>query len=441
MRNMINAKSNQLFNKALRWIPGGVNSPVRAFKSVGNVPPYIARAKGSHIWDVDGNEYIDYVGSWGPMILGHTHPVVVEAIQKAAEKGTSYGANCEVEIEMAEKICRLVPGVEMVRMVNSGTEATMSAIRLARAYTNRDKIIKFSGCYHGHGDSFLIQAGSGATTLGIPGSPGVTSATAKDTLNAEYNNLKSVEQLIHEFDGQIAAIIVEPVAGNMGVILPEPDFLKGLRKLTSEHGIVLIFDEVITGFRVSLGGAQEYYQVIPDLTTLGKIIGGGLPVGAYGGKKEIMEMLAPEGPVYQAGTLSGNPLALAAGCATINLLEQGDVYKELRKKATVLFTGMKENFINTGIPVVGSSVESMGCFFFSESRVTNYEDVKRSNTELFAQYHKLMLEKGIYLAPSQFEATFVSLAHTQDDIDKTLEIHFLVCKKLGLVNGLTFIAI
>lgn len=427
---MNNQKSQRLFEKAMKHIPGGVNSPVRAFKSVGNIPPYITRANGSRVWDVDGNEYIDYMASWGPMILGHAHPDVVEAIRKSAERGASFGANCEVEIQLAEKICQLVPGIDMVRMVNSGTEATMSAIRLARAYTKRDKIIKFTGSYHGHGDSFLIEAGSGATTLGIPSSPGVTGAIAGDTLNAEYNNIESVRNLAGQFPEQIAAIIVEPVAGNMGVVLPEPGFLGSLRKIANEHHFLLIFDEVITGFRLAPGGAQEYYNVTPDLTTLGKIIGGGLPVGAYGGKKEIIEMLAPVGPVYQAGTLSGNPLALSAGLKTLELLEQREVYSRLREKANYLFRRMADNFKQAGIPVVANSLESMGCFFFNQGMVTNYDEATKSDTELFGRYHQKMMQQGVYLAPSQFEATFLSLAHTKEDLDRTLEVHGRVCRGL-----------
>jgi len=423
-------KSMELFERAEQVIPGGVNSPVRAFKSVGTTPPYIARAKGSHIWDVDGSEYIDYVSSWGPMILGHGHPKVVDALNKAAANGTSYGANCEIEVKMAEKICQLMPGVEKVRMVNSGTEATMSATRLARAYTKKEKIIKFAGCYHGHADSFLIEAGSGATTLGTPSSPGVTQSIASDTLNAEYNNLESIETLIEKTPGQIAAIIVEPVAGNMGVVLPEPGFLGSLRKLADEHGFLLIFDEVITGFRIALNGAQGYYNVIPDLTTLGKIIGGGLPVGAFGGKKEIMDYLAPKGPVYQAGTLSGNPLALTAGFTTLSILEKEDIYASLKTNATSLFSEMKKNFEEASIEVVGNSVESMGSFFFKQGIVLTYQDATESDTELFSKYHQLMLEHGIYLAPSQFEASFVSAAHSQDDLDKSLDVHRKVCQNL-----------
>ena len=423
-------RSNLLFDRARRVIPGGVNSPVRAFKSVGGIPPYIVRAKGCRLWDADGNEYIDYVSSWGPLILGHAHPAVVEAIHQTARRGTSYGANCEIEVQMAEKICQLVPGIEMVRMVNSGTEATMSAIRLARAYTKRNKIIKFAGCYHGHGGSFLIQAGSGATTLGIPSTPGVTPATAHDTLNATYNDLSSVAEIFAAHPGDIAAIIVEPVAGNMGVIPPESGFLEGLRKLADDNGSLLIFDEVITGFRLSLGGAQAFYGVTPDLTTLGKIIGGGLPVGAYGGRRDIMQMLAPEGPVYQAGTLSGNPLALTAGLVTLTLLEKQDPYPVLRQRAQYLFSRMADNFREAGIPVYATRVESMGCFFFTGEEVKNYSDATAADTERFARYHRLMLENGVYLAPSQFEATFVSLAHTQEDLDKTLEIQRRVLKQL-----------
>ena len=423
-------QSQRLFDRARQWIPGGVNSPVRAFKSVGGTPVFISRALGSRIWDVDGNEYIDYVGSWGPMIAGHAHPRVLEALNQAAQRGTSYGANCEIEVKMAEKICQLVPGVEMVRMVNSGTEATMSAIRLARAFTRREKIVKFAGCYHGHGDSFLIQAGSGATTLGVPSTPGVTRATAANTLIAEYNDPDSVAALYERYPDQIAAIIVEPVAGNMGVIPPKPGFLDSLRRLADEHGSLLVFDEVITGFRIAPGGAQQYYSVLPDLTTLGKIIGGGLPVGAYGGRREIMALLAPEGPVYQAGTLSGNPLALTAGYTTLHILEGEGAYESLREKASFLFSGMQENFREAGIAVYGTAVESMGCFFFTDRAVANYEDAKTSDTTRFAEYHRLMLEEGIYLAPSQFEATFVSLAHSQDDLERTFEAHRRAVKNL-----------
>ncbi|RKY92326.1 glutamate-1-semialdehyde-2,1-aminomutase [candidate division KSB1 bacterium] len=416
-------RSTNLFERAQKVIPGGVNSPVRAFKSVGGKPPFIARAWGCKVWDVDENEYIDYVGSWGPMILGHAHPRVIEAIQRAAANGTSYGANCEIEVRMAELITQLVPSIEMVRMVNSGTEATMSAIRLARAYTGRDKIIKFAGCYHGHGDSFLIKAGSGAMTLGVPSTPGVTPRTASDTLNARYNDLQSVRELVNSYKNQVAAIIVEPVAGNMGVILPQDGFLQGLRGIADQEGIVLIFDEVITGFRLGMGGAQAYFDVQPDLTTLGKIIGGGLPVGAYGGKKAIMEMLAPQGPVYQAGTLSGNPLALTAGYETLQILQEQDVYPQLRQKAEFLFNGLKENFKSVGLNFTVNWIESMGCLFFTTGPVTNYDEALGADTQLFAHYHAAMLKQGIYLAPSQFEATFVSLAHTQEDLEKTLEIH------------------
>lgn len=427
-------ESEKWFAEAQKVIPGGVNSPVRAFKSVGGTPPYIIRAQGSRIWDADGNEYIDYVASWGPMILGHAHPAVIEAVRKTALDGTSFGANCPLEVEMARKICQLVPGVEMVRMVNSGTEATMSAIRLARAATKRSKIIKFAGCYHGHGDSFLIQAGSGATTLGVPSTPGVTPATAADTLIAKFNDIASVEAHFNAFPEEIAAIIVEPVAGNMGVIPPEEGFLQNLRQLCDRYGALLIFDEVITGFRLALGGAQEKYGVLPDLTTLGKIIGGGLPVGAYGGKAEIMRLLAPVGPVYQAGTLSGNPLALAAGLKTLQILEQENPYAELREKANFLFKGMAENFREAGIPTVPKAVESMGCFFFTTGDVRNYQQATQSNTSLFARYHRRMLENGIYLAPSQFEATFVSTAHSKEDLEKTLEVHRRVCKELSGSN-------
>ena len=422
--------SEHLFGRANKVIPGGVNSPVRAFQAVGGQPPYIAKAKGSRLWDVDGQEYIDYVCSWGPLILGHANPRVVDAIQKAASQGTSFGANCEQEVQMAELITRCVPGIDKVRMVNSGTEATMSAVRLARGFTGRSKVIKCAGCYHGHADSFLSQAGSGAMTFSVPDSPGVTAGTVQDTLNAHFNDEKSVEKLILENQNNVAALIVEPVAGNMGVIPPHPDFLPALRRLADEHDIVLIFDEVITGFRLGLGGAQEFYNVTPDLTTLGKIIGGGLPVGAFGGRAEIMDHIAPKGPVYQAGTLSGNPLALTAGLATLTEIQKDNFYANLQSNADALFSEMHANFKEAGFNWVANQVTSMGSFFFSDEPVTDYDSAKRSNAELYNKYVKGMLENGIYLAPSQFEATFVSSAHTDEDFDKTLKVQRKMLKSL-----------
>jgi len=419
---MTTQRSDALFEQAKRRIPGGVNSPVRAFKSVGRNPVFIQRAAGSKIWDVDGNEYIDYVGSWGPMILGHAHPRVVEALKRAIKDGTSFGAPTELEINVAELICAMVPSIDMVRMVNSGTEATMSAIRLARAFTNREKIIKFEGCYHGHGDSFLIKAGSGAMTLNVPDSPGVTTGVAAGTLNATYNDLVSVRALVAQNPGQVAAIIVEPVVGNMGCVPPQPGFLEGLRALCTKEGILLIFDEVMTGFRLARGGAQELFDIRPDLTTLGKIIGGGLPVGAYGGKREIMEMVAPSGPMYQAGTLSGNPLAMSAGYETLRILqEEKDFYVELEQKASRLADGIRDAIKGLGLSLVQNRVGSMSTLFFTDKPVTNYKSAAASDTARFGLYFREMLRQGIYMTPSQFEAGFVSIAHTDADIDRTLE--------------------
>jgi glutamate-1-semialdehyde 2,1-aminomutase len=413
--------SERLFERAQQTIPGGVNSPVRAFTSVGRSPLFIARARGSKLWDVDGNEFIDYVGSWGPMILGHAHPAVVEALQKAIVDGTSFGAATLREIEMAELIAKLMPSIEMVRMVNSGTEATMSAVRLARAFTKREKIIKFEGCYHGHADSFLISAGSGAMTLGIPDSPGVTQSIAADTLTATYNDLQSVRRMIDAHPGQIAAMIVEPIVGNMGCVPPADGFLQGLRTLCTTHGIVFILDEVMTGFRVAPGGAQQLYNIEPDLTTLGKIIGGGLPVGAYGGKKEIMKLIAPSGPVYQAGTLSGNPLAMAAGLETLRILNATpDVYIVLEERAAQLAEGMKQIIDRHHLPLTQNRVGSMFTLFFTHERVTDFTSAKRSDTARFGRYFNAMLGKGVYLAPSQFEAAFISTAHTRGEIEHTL---------------------
>jgi glutamate-1-semialdehyde 2,1-aminomutase len=418
---MNSKKSDELFLRAEKRIPGGVDSPVRAFRSVGRNPLFIARASGSKLWDVDGNEFIDYVGSWGPMILGHGHEKVLEAIRVAAADGTSFGAATAREVEMAEMISAMVPSIEMVRMVNSGTEATMSAIRLARAFTGREKIIKFEGCYHGHADSFLIKAGSGAMTLGIPDSPGVTRSTGNDTLTAQFNNLGSVQQLVDAHPGQIACIIVEPIVGNMGCVPPVQGFLEGLRSLCTKHGIVLIFDEVMTGFRVAPGGAQELYKIVPDLTTLGKVIGGGLPVGAYGGKKEIMKMIAPSGPVYQAGTLSGNPLAMAAGLATLRILvETPGIYTKLEEMSSRLENGIKRVIERRNLPMVQNRVGSMFTLFFTPTGVVDYTTAKSSDTKKFAVYFGAMLDRGVYLAPSQFEAAFLSTAHTASDIDKTI---------------------
>lgn len=426
-------KSIAAFERAQKSIPGGVNSPVRAFKSVGLNPVFVQNAKGTTITDLDGNQYIDCLASWGPMLFGHAHPRILKAISDAAVNGTSFGAPSQYETVMAEMIIRMVPSIEMVRMVSSGTEATMSAIRLARGYTGREAFVKFAGNYHGHGDSFLIKAGSGAMTLGIPNSPGITKGTAKDTLMAEYNNLASVEVLFGEKGGDIAAVILEPVAGNMGVTVPTREFLQGLRDLCTKYGALLIFDEVITGFRLAKGGAQEYFGVMPDLTTLGKIIGGGLPVGAYGGRKEIMEMMAPVGPVYQAGTLSGNPLAMAAGIAMLTMIEETkDLYSGMERKAARLEEGIRQNLRATGVKGVINRVGSMMTLFFtSAQQVTNLEEAMTADTELYAKYFKLSLESGIYLAPSQFECLFVSYAHTDAEIDFMIDANLQALKQMN----------
>ena len=418
------------FERAQKVIPGGVNSPVRAFKSVGMNPVFVKQAKGTTITDLDGNQYIDCLASWGPMLFGHAHDRILKAVGEAAAKGTSFGAPSEYETEMAERIIRLVPSIERVRMVSSGTEATMSAIRLARGYTGREAFVKFAGNYHGHGDSFLIKAGSGAITLGIPNSPGITAGTAKDTLMAEYNNLASVEALFREKGSEIAAVILEPVAGNMGVVVPDKAFLQGLRDITTKYGALLIFDEVITGFRLAKGGAQEYFGIMPDLTTLGKIIGGGLPVGAYGGRKEIMDMIAPVGPVYQAGTLSGNPLAMAAGIAMLSMIEETqDLYSEMERKAAKLENGILDNLSKTGVKGVINRVGSMMTLFFTgEKQVTNLDEAMTSDTSQYSEYFKLSLESGIYLAPSQFECLFVSYAHTDEEIDKIIAANLQALK-------------
>jgi glutamate-1-semialdehyde 2,1-aminomutase len=412
--------SKRLFQDARRYIPGGVNSPVRAFGAVGGSPLFIQRAQGSRIWDVDGNEYIDYVASWGPMILGHAHPRVIQALQRAAGHGTSYGAPTALEVELAALIVEAVPSVELVRMVNSGTEAVMSAIRLARGYTKRDKVIKLEGCYHGHSDGLLVKAGSGATTFGLPDSPGVPADYARNTLVAPFNDLDALKGLVKENPDKIACIILEPIAGNMGVIPPHEGYLEGVRKLCNQAGICLIFDEVITGFRVGWSGAQGIYGVMPDLTCLGKIIGGGLPVGAFGGKREIMEQLAPTGGVYQAGTLSGNPLAMTAGIETLKLLKEEGVYELLEEKTAYLCTEAEKIARSFKNPTYLSRVGSMFCTFFHQGPVSDYASAKESDTEAFRRYFWAMLEQGIYVAPSQFEAGFVSLGHTDEDIETTL---------------------
>ncbi len=414
-------KSHKLFKKAKELIPGGVNSPVRAAKAVESVPLFIQKGHGCYIWDVDGNRYIDYVCSWGPLILGHAHPEVLKAIEKVIQDGTSFGAPTELEVKMAEMITEMIPSVEMVRMVNSGTEATMSAVRLARGYTGRKIIVKFDGCYHGHSDSLLVAAGSGVATFGIPGSPGIPEEVAKHTISLPFNNLDKVREVFDRMGEQIAAVIVEPVAGNMGVVLPKDGFLKGLRDITSEYGSLLIFDEVITGFRVSPGGAQELFGIQPDLTCLGKIIGGGFPVGAYGGKKEIMQRISPEGDVYQAGTLSGNPVAMMAGIATLSVLKDASVYQELDRKSRLLFEGIEKRAKERGIPVKVNRVGSMGSIFFTDQDVTDFDSVKRSDREKFKKFYKEMLSSGIYIAPSPFEAIFVSLAHTDEVLEYTVE--------------------
>jgi glutamate-1-semialdehyde 2,1-aminomutase len=418
---MSRKKSIELYRRALGMIPGGVNSPVRAFKAIGISPTFIERAKGSKIWDVDGNEYVDYVGSWGPMILGHAHPRIMAALKRIATKGTSFGAPTSLEVELAIKVKKAFPSIELVRMVSSGTEAVMSAIRVARGYTGRDKILKFEGCYHGHGDSLLVKAGSGATTLGIPDSLGIPKDLAKHTLTALYNDLESVKDLVSKHPGEIACIIVEPIAGNMGVVLPERGFLEGLRKICDEGEMILLFDEVITGFRVAYGGAQELYGIKADLTCLGKIIGGGLPVGAYGGKEKIMERVAPLGGVYQAGTLSGNPLAMTAGIETLEILKSKKVYQDLERKTSYLVEKISESIEEQGIPISINRTNGMFTLFFTEGPVRDYSTAKMSNTKRFAQFFIAMMEQGIYLPPSQFEACFLSLAHTQKDLDKTIE--------------------
>lgn len=416
------SQSETLYLKAKKFIPGGVNSPVRAFNGVGGYPLFIQRANGAYIYDVDGKAYIDYVGSWGPMILGHNHPVIKQAVIQAAENGLSFGAPTAIEVEMAEIINQLIPSIEMVRMVNSGTEATMSAIRLARGYTGRDKIIKFEGCYHGHADCLLVKAGSGALTIGQPNSPGVPADVAKHSLTCTFNDLDSVRQTFAQYPQEIACIIVEPVAGNMNCILPEAEFLPGLRTLCDQFGALLIIDEVMTGFRVALGGAQAHYQVKPDLTCLGKIIGGGMPVGAFGGRRELMEKLAPIGPIYQAGTLSGNPLAMAAGLACLTEVAKPNTHKRLTELTTQLANGLQEKAQQAGIPLIINHVGGMfGLFFTTAPQVNCYQDVMQCDIEKFKQFFHLMLDEGVYLAPSAFEAGFMSVAHSHEDIERTIK--------------------
>jgi glutamate-1-semialdehyde 2,1-aminomutase len=418
---MKHEKSTALFAEAKRIIPGGVNSPVRAFKSVGCDPIFIRKAEGSRIIDADGNSYIDYVGSWGPMILGHCHPKVVEAIRQAVADGASYGAPTEREVELAEMVVAAYPNIEMVRMVSSGTEATMSAIRLARGYTGRDKILKFDGCYHGHADSLLVKAGSGAATFGVPTSPGVPADFAKYTLTATYNDLDDVKRMIADNQGEVACIILEPIAGNMGCVAPRPGFLEGLRRLCDSEGIVLIIDEVMTGFRVAYGGAQERFGVRGDLVCLGKIIGGGLPVGAFGGKREIMEKLSPVGGVYQAGTLSGNPLAMSAGIATLKLLREEGFYQLIEEKSAYLEKGLLDAAKDSSIPTCWQRIGGMFCTYFQQGPVYSFTDASRSDTAAFGRFFRSMLESGVNLAPSQFEAGFMSSAHSREDLDKTIE--------------------
>jgi glutamate-1-semialdehyde 2,1-aminomutase len=414
------SKSAALFQQAQQLIPGGVNSPVRAFKSVNLQPPFMQRAAGARVYDVDGNVYIDYVGSWGPLILGHAHPQVVAAVQQAAADGCSFGAPTEREVRLAQLIVEAFPAMDMVRMVNSGTEATMTAIRLARGFTGRDMILKFAGCYHGHADSLLVKAGSGAMTFGVPDSPGVPADLARHTLTVPFNNLPAVRQALAQHSGQVAAVIVEPAAGNMGLVPPEPGFLEGLRQITREHGTLLIFDEVITGFRVAYGGMQTLYNIEPDLTALGKVIGGGLPVGAYGGKREIMERMSPVGPVYQAGTLSGNPLAMAAGIATLELLRAAPPYAVLAERTAYLVQQTEQAAQRYGVPVYITSLGSMFTLFFSARPIHNYDDASTCDIPTFRRYFAAMLQAGIYLAPSQFETGFLSTAHTDEDIEITL---------------------
>ncbi|GIP30062.1 glutamate-1-semialdehyde 2,1-aminomutase 2 [Paenibacillus sp. J23TS9] len=421
--------SRTAFEEAKHYLPGGVNSPVRAFKSVGLTPIYVDHAKGSRIYDIDGNSFIDYIGSWGPLIMGHAHPEVISAIQETASKGTSFGAPTLIETEMAKLVCERVPSIDVVRMVNSGTEATMSAIRLARGYTGRGKILKFEGSYHGHADSLLIKAGSGVATLGLPDSPGVPESVASSTITVAYNDLESVKVAFERFGEEIACVIVEPIAGNMGVVPPLPGFLQGLRDITTRYGSLLIFDEVMTGFRVNINCAQGLLGITPDLTCLGKVIGGGLPVGAYGGKREIMDQIAPSGPIYQAGTLSGNPLAMVAGYTTLKLLTPA-VYEQLEERASRLASGFEKNAKQLGVPVTLNRVGSMVCPFFTEGPVVNYDTAKASDLQRFTKYFANLVEEGVSVAPSQFEGMFVSAAHSIEDIDATIEANYNALKNL-----------
>ena len=413
-------RSEEIFAAAQKLMPGGVSSPVRAFKSVGGQPIVFDRVKGAYIWDVDGNQYIDYIGTWGPAICGHAHPEVLAALREALDKGTSFGAPCYLENVLAEMVIDAVPSVEMVRFVNSGTEACMAVLRLMRAFTGRDKVIKFEGCYHGHADMFLVKAGSGVATLGLPDSPGVPKSTTANTLNAPYNDLEAVKRLFAENPGEICGIILEPVVGNAGFIVPDAGFLEGLRLITQEQGALLVFDEVMTGFRIAYGGAQAKFGITPDLTTMGKVIGGGLPVGAYGGRREIMQMVAPAGPMYQAGTLSGNPLAMTAGIKTLELLQRPGTYDQLERITKKLADGLLQVAQETGQAACGGQISAMFGLFFTAGPVHNYDDAKQSDTAKFGRFHRGMLEQGIYLAPSQFEAGFTSLAHTDEDVERTL---------------------
>ncbi len=428
---MVNEKSRALFERAQKLMPGGVNSPVRAFRAVGGLPFFVAKGEGCYLWDVDGNKFIDFVCSWGPLILGHAHPEVVSAVKEAVEKGTTYGTPTELEVLLAEKIQQAFPSMEMLRLVNSGTEATMSAIRVARGYTGRKKIVKFEGCYHGHADYLLVKAGSGATTFGIPDSAGVPEGTAQDTIVLPYNDVQAFNETMDAMGDEIAAVIVEPIAGNMGVVLPKPEFLKALREQTEKHGTVLIFDEVITGFRVAFGGAQSLYGIRPDMTCLGKIVGGGFPLAAYGGRKEIMQSVAPLGPVYQAGTLSGNPVAVTAGLKTLEILERDNPYPELESKTRQLTEVIAEAAKEFGIPVQINQIASMFTVFFTDQPVTDYSSAKRSDTQRYARFFHALLERGVYFPPSQFEAAFVSVAHSDEAMTATQEAIKFAMKALS----------